>query len=47
MAGVNAEYAAKWPNITIKKEPPADQWEGIEQSRAFLAKGGGVALDRS
>jgi ferredoxin len=28
---VNAEYAAKWPNITIKKEPPADakQWEGV------------------
>ncbi len=28
---VNSEYASKWPNITRKKEPPADakQWEGI------------------
>ena len=21
---INTEYAAKWPNITAKKEPPAD-----------------------
>ena len=28
---VNTEYAAKWPNITAKKEPPADakEWEGV------------------
>ena len=28
---VNAEYAKSWPNITVKKEPPADakQWEGV------------------
>jgi ferredoxin len=28
---VNAEYAVKWPNITAKKEPPADAkaYEGI------------------
>jgi ferredoxin len=28
---VNAEYAAKWPNITAKKEPPADakEFEGV------------------
>ena len=24
---VNAEYADKWPNITIKREPPADASE--------------------
>ena len=29
---VNAEYASKWPNITAKKEPPADakDFEGVE-----------------
>lgn len=29
---VNAEYAEKWPNITLKKEPPADHkdFEGKE-----------------
>lgn len=21
---INREYAAKWPNITVKQEPPAD-----------------------
>jgi ferredoxin len=28
---LNAKYAAIWPNITRKKEPPADskQWEGV------------------
>jgi ferredoxin len=28
--GINAEYAKLWPNITAKKEPPADakEWEG-------------------
>jgi ferredoxin len=33
---VNAEYAAKWPNITTKKEPPADskQWEGVSNKFA-------------
>jgi ferredoxin len=27
---LNAEYAKVWPNITIKREPPADakEWEG-------------------
>ena len=27
---LNAEYAKTWPNITVKKEPPADakEWEG-------------------
>jgi ferredoxin len=28
---LNAEYAVKWPNITAKKEPPADakEYEGV------------------
>ena len=28
---LNAEYAKTWPNITQKKEPPADAkaWEGV------------------
>lgn len=27
---LNAEYSAKWPNITVKGEPPADaeDWKG-------------------
>src|SRR5712692_3092584 len=29
--GINAEYARAWPNISVKKEPPADakEWEGV------------------
>ena len=29
---VNAEYAAKWPNITVKKAPPPDaaNFEGVK-----------------
>ena len=28
---VNAEFAKTWPNITVKKEPPADakEWDGV------------------
>ena len=28
---LNNEYAAKWPNITIKRDPPsdADAWQGV------------------
>jgi len=28
---LNADYAKTWPNITIKRDPPADskEWEGI------------------
>ena len=30
---VNAEYAKQWPNLTTKKEPPADSkdWEGVPE----------------
>ena len=29
---INAEYAPKWPNITIKRDPPADakEFEGVD-----------------
>ena len=29
--GLNAEFAKRWPNITVKKEAPADaeEWEGV------------------
>jgi ferredoxin len=29
---LNAEYAQKWPNITVKKDPPPDykEFEGVE-----------------
>src|SRR6185312_5537415 len=29
---INTEYAKLWPNITLKKEPPADakEWEGCQ-----------------
>jgi ferredoxin len=30
---VNAEYASKWPNITIKRDPPSDakEFEGVPE----------------
>ncbi len=38
--GLNAEYAKIWPNITVKKEAPADakEWEGVagQVREAFL-----------
>jgi ferredoxin len=29
---LNAEFAKTWPNITVKRDPPADakEWEGVE-----------------
>ena len=43
--GVNAEYAKTWPNITVKKEPPADakRWEGVANKfeEHFSANPGG------
>ncbi len=32
---INAKYAAKWPNITHKKEPPADadEWANVENKQ--------------
>ena len=40
---LNAEYAKSWPNITIKREPPADakDWDGVEgKLKHFSPKGG-------
>ena len=37
--GLNAELAKKWPNISAKKNPPADadQWKGVEKKRDKLS----------
>ena len=36
---LNREYAAKWPNITRKKTPPADadEWKGKSDKEQFLS----------
>ena len=43
--GINAEYAKAWPNITVKKEPPADakEWEGKPDKLQYFSPnpGGG------
>ncbi|WP_029002571.1 ferredoxin FdxA [Azorhizobium doebereinerae] len=38
-AALNAEYAAKWPNITEKGTPPddADDWKGKDGKLALLS----------
>jgi hypothetical protein len=37
---LNADYAKIWPNITIKRDAPADakEWEGARQDCAVLAQ---------
>lgn len=37
---LNAELAKKWPNITERKDPPADadQWKGVENKEQYLKK---------
>ena len=47
---LNAEYAKVWPNITIKREPPADhkEWEGKpDKMQVFFAKSGRGRLVRA
>ncbi len=36
---LNAEYAQIWPNITAKKEPPADskEWEGVAGKEQYFS----------
>src|SRR6187455_2307303 len=36
---LNAEYAKKWPNISAKKNPPADadQWKSVEKKKDKLS----------
>lgn len=37
---LNAELAKTWPNITAKKEPPADskEWETVKDKLPYLIK---------
>jgi ferredoxin len=41
---LNAEFAPKWPNITVKRDPPADakEFEGVPDKldKYFSAKPG-------
>ena len=36
---INAEYSKIWPNITAKKEPPADhkEWEGVAGKEQYFS----------
>ena len=36
---LNAEYAKVWPNITIKRDPPADhkEWEGKPDKMQYFS----------
>jgi ferredoxin len=37
---LNAELAEVWPNITEKKDPPADhaEWDGVENKLQYLER---------
>ena len=39
---INADLAAKWPNITEKKDPPedAEQWDGVQGKKQYLERDG-------
>ncbi|WP_077528937.1 ferredoxin FdxA [Vreelandella utahensis] len=39
---INADLAAKWPNITEKKDPPADaeEWDGVKGKKQHLERDG-------
>ena len=36
---LNADYSKIWPNITIKRDPPADakEWEGVPDKMKFFS----------
>jgi ferredoxin len=36
---INTEYAKLWPNITLKKEPPADakEWRGVPDKGQYFS----------
>jgi len=38
---INADMAAKWPNITEKKDAPpdADEWDGVPGKKQYLEEG--------
>src|ERR1700692_2695025 len=37
--GINAEYAKTWPNITVKRDGPADgkDWDGVKDKMKFFS----------
>jgi ferredoxin len=42
---LNAQYAKSWPNITVKREPPADakDWDGVpDKFKKFFDPSGGT-----
>jgi ferredoxin len=41
---LNADYAKTWPNITIKRDPPADskEWEGKPDKLKYFSPNPGV-----
>ena len=41
---VNAEYARLWPNISLKKEPPADakEWERVPDKAQYFSANPGA-----
>jgi ferredoxin len=42
---INTEYAKLWPNITLKKEPPADakEWRGVPDKGQYFSPNPGSA----
>ncbi|BAR98896.1 4Fe-4S ferredoxin [Blastochloris viridis] len=40
---LNAQYAKEWPNVTMKREPPADakDWDGIAGKKAQFSSNPG------
>ena len=44
---MNAQYAKLWPNITLKKEPPADakEWERVPDKAQYFSQILGTALN--
>ena len=45
---INTEYAKLWPNITLKKEPPADakKWEGVPNKEQYFSPNPGDGIGR-
>jgi ferredoxin len=36
---LNKEFSAKWPNLTVKGEPPADakEWDGMPEKLRYFS----------
>ncbi len=41
---LNSEYARLWPNISLKKEPPADakEWERVPDKAQYFSPNAGA-----